>query len=170
MRIPATAALLLLVAACLPACASDDRPADGRRAADVKAAVAILGAGEDAQVALILRGSKRKLIGFVQEAGEDSFQLGDFCTDDVAPVSYDQVESLWGKDAVSGRKVSVGVGFLRKLRGVGDPTRDLHCGGRIVVAPADEAHECCYPTDQPFPDPILGIILIMFFFIGLAGL
>lgn len=158
---------MLFLATCLPTLANDDRSSEARKAAEVKAAIATLGAGKDEQVALVLRGNERELIGFVQEAGEDSFQLGNFCTDDVTRVPYDQVKSLWGKDAVSGRKVSVGVGFFRKLRGTGDPTRDLHCGGTIVIAPPANEDRCfppCDPVLEAFG--VVFLVLILTFVIA----
>ena len=79
-------------------------------AAKVKAAVAKLGTGPNARIAVKLR-DKTKVAGFVSQVGDDSFVITDLKTNATTTVSYLNVEQARGKGLSTGAKIAIGAGI-----------------------------------------------------------
>lgn len=80
---------------------------DAARAAKVKAAVAKLGVGTDTRVSLKLK-DKTKLVGYIAEAGEESFVVADLKTGAATTVAYPAVAKMTGKNLSTGAKIAIG--------------------------------------------------------------
>jgi hypothetical protein len=110
--------VLTLVLVCLlaqgggaPVYADTKAEKEARLAAKVRAQVLKLGTGEAARVRVKLR-DKTKLVGYVSEAGPDSFVVKDFKTGAATVVAYPQVKQLNGHNLSTGTKIAIGVGIL----------------------------------------------------------
>ncbi len=86
--------------------ARGDAANEARRASAVRSAVLTLGAGKDSRLALTLE-NRQTITGYVIDVRADTFILGNLCSDQIAPIPYSQVRSLWGLNVVTGARVSV---------------------------------------------------------------
>ena len=102
-------AALLLQAAAVPAFAASAAK-EARRAEKVRAQLARLGTGSDAQVKLVLR-DKTKLEGYVSEAGAETFAVTD-AAGKTTTVAYPQVARAKGNNLSTGAKIAIGVGVV----------------------------------------------------------
>ena len=82
-----------------------------RLAEKVKEGIHKLGTGAEARVAVKLR-DKRKLKGYVSEAGEDSFVIVDEKTRASSTVTYSQVKQVKGNNVSTAAKIAIGVGVI----------------------------------------------------------
>lgn len=80
------------------------------RAAEVRAGVERLGVGEGARVEVRMR-DRRKLKGYVSEAGADHFVVRDARTGAATAVAYPEVSQVKGHNLSTGAKVAVGAGL-----------------------------------------------------------
>src|SRR5687768_3690200 len=88
-------ALLLIYLAPLHVSAKSKAEKEAQRAEKVKQSIAKLGVGRDARIVVKLK-DKRKLAGFISEAGEDSFVLSDLKTGMATTVAYPNVTQARG--------------------------------------------------------------------------
>ena len=79
------------------------------RAGEVKAGISRLGVGRGARVELELR-DRRRLGGYVSEAGEDYFVVKDSRSGAVTAIAYPEVSKVKGNNLSTGAKVAIGVG------------------------------------------------------------
>jgi hypothetical protein len=79
-------------------------------AAKVKAAVAKLGTGPNARIAIKLR-DKTTVAGYVSQVGEESFVVTDLKTSATTTVPYLNVEQARGKGLSTGAKIAIGAGI-----------------------------------------------------------
>ena len=99
------------------------RPQDdqARNIEKVKENVRKLGVGEDARVEVKLHDG-RKLKGYIQEAGEDTFTLIDSKSGTAMTVAYSQVKELKGTNRSTAAKVGInvakGVGIVAAVAGI----------------------------------------------------
>ena len=98
----------LFVAPCAYASSQEKKALE--RAAKVKAAVAKLGTGPDARIAVKLR-DKTTVAGYVSQVGDDSFVVTDLKTSATATVPYLNVEQARGKGLSTGAKIAIGAGI-----------------------------------------------------------
>ena len=77
----------------------------------VKEGIGKLGTGSEARVEVKLR-DKRKLKGYVSEAGEDSFVIVDEKTRATSTVTYSQVQQVKGNNLSRAAKIAIGVGVI----------------------------------------------------------
>jgi hypothetical protein len=77
----------------------------------VKKEIAQLGTGTDAQVKIKLR-DNRKLKGYVDNVGEDSFVVVDAKTGAATTVAYPQVKQVKGNNLSTGVKIAIGAGVV----------------------------------------------------------
>ena len=103
-------ALLLIYLAPLHVSAKSKAEQEAQRAEKVKQSIAKLGVGRDARIVVKLK-DKRKLAGFISEAGEDSFVLSDLKTGMATTVAYPSVTQARGNNLSTGAKVAIGVGI-----------------------------------------------------------
>ena len=82
-----------------------------RFAEKVKEGISKLGTGPEARVEVKLQ-DKRKLKGYISEAGEDSFVLVDEKTRTTSIVTYSQVQQVKGNNLSKAAKVAIGVGVI----------------------------------------------------------
>jgi hypothetical protein len=80
----------------------------------VRSGITNLGVGKDARVVVDLR-DKRKLAGYVSEAGKDSFVITDSKTGMSTVVPYTDVTQVKGHNLTSGAKIAIAVGFIIAL-------------------------------------------------------
>lgn len=104
---------LFYAASAVPALASTGGGGGGgaseaELAARVKAGILKLGTGPAAQVKVKLH-DKRRLEGYVSDAGEDSFTVTDARTHVATVVAYPQVAQVKGNNLSTGEKIAVGV-------------------------------------------------------------
>jgi hypothetical protein len=78
-----------------------------QRTERVKTAIAELGTGTNARIKLELR-DKRKIKGFVSEAGQDNFTVVDEITGAAIPVQYPQVTKVKGDNLSTKTKIAIG--------------------------------------------------------------
>jgi hypothetical protein len=83
-------------------------------AAKVKAAVARLGSGNDARIEVKLH-DKRKLKGYVSQAGDDGFFVVDEKTGVTTHVAYSDVKQVKGKNNLNGQKIALAVALIAFL-------------------------------------------------------
>jgi len=82
-----------------------------RFAEKVKEGISKLGTGAEARIEVKLR-DKRKLKGYVSEAGEDSFVVVDEKTRATSTVTYSQVKQVKGNNLSRAAKIAIGVGVI----------------------------------------------------------
>jgi len=82
-----------------------------RFAEKVKEGISKLGSGAEARIEVKLR-DKRKLKGYVSEAGEDSFVVVDVKTGATSIVPYSQVKQVKGNNLSTAAKIAIGVGVI----------------------------------------------------------
>ena len=99
---------LLLQAAAVPSFAAGAAK-ESRRAEKVRAQLAKLGTGSDAQVKLVLR-DKTKLEGYISEAGAETFAVTD-AAGKTTTVAYPQVSKARGHNLSTGAKIAIGIGI-----------------------------------------------------------
>lgn len=110
----ALAVLLFSIAGAQVAYAKTNEEKAERLAAKVKAGVAKLGVGREAQVELKLY-DKTKLKGYIGEAGEKSFIVVDAKTGEASTVNYSSVEKIKGKNRSLGVKIAIGVAIAAAI-------------------------------------------------------
>ncbi len=105
----ALAALLLGVI--IPGRAYADSKAEkqARFTEKVREGVSKIGVGPEARVEIKLR-DKRKLKGYISEAGEDGFSVVDAKTGTATRVVYPQVQKVKGNNLSTGAKIAIGLG------------------------------------------------------------
>jgi len=82
-----------------------------RFAEKVKAGISKLGTGAEARIEVKLR-DKRKLKGYVSEAGEGSFVIVDEKTGATSTLAYSQVKQVKGKNLSTAAEIAIGVGVI----------------------------------------------------------
>ena len=82
-----------------------------RFAEKVKEGISKLGTGAEARIEVKLR-DKRKLKGYVSEAGEDSFVIVEEKTGATSTVTYSQVKQVKGNNASTAAEIAIGVGVI----------------------------------------------------------
>lgn len=92
-----------------PVYADSKADKEARFAEKVKKGVIKLGAGTEARIEVKLR-DKRKLKGYVGEAGEDGFSVVDAKTGTATSVTYSQVQKVKGNNLSTGAKIAIGLG------------------------------------------------------------
>lgn len=90
------------------ALASTKAEREAAHAARVKEGIQKLGTGPAALVKVKLR-DKRKLAGYVSQAGEDSFNVTDGTTGEDTTVPYGQVAQVKGNNLSTGQKIAIGI-------------------------------------------------------------
>jgi len=103
--------VLLHVSGVSCAYAGSKEEKETRFAEKVKAGISKLGTGPEARVDVKLR-DKRKLKGYISEAGEDSFVIVDEKTHATSTVTYSQVQQVKGNNLSRGAKIAIGVGVI----------------------------------------------------------
>lgn len=107
--------LVLNLAGVIPVSANsqDDAQAQAlaREARKVKAEIIKLGLGESARVELKLRDGK-KVKGYIREAGEDTFVVGDAKSGNATTIAYSQVKEIKGHNLATGAKVALTLGAI----------------------------------------------------------
>jgi hypothetical protein len=93
-----------------PVAASTKPEKEAQFVEKVKAGIAKLGTGMDARVEVKLR-DKRKLKGYVGEAGAESFTVVDAKTGAATEVAYPQVQGVKGNNLSGGARVATGFGI-----------------------------------------------------------
>ena len=91
--------------------ASSKEEKDTRFAEQVKEGISKLGTGAAARIEIKLR-DKRKLKGYVGEAGGDSFVIVDEKTGASTTVTYSQVKQAKGNNVSTTAKIAIGVGVI----------------------------------------------------------
>jgi hypothetical protein len=99
--------LLLSLFAAPSALARTKAEKEAALAARVKAGVAKLGAGKDAEISVKLR-DKTKLKGYVSRIEEDAFFIADAKTGDETRVSYGDVTQVKGNNLTTGEIIIIG--------------------------------------------------------------
>ena len=102
---------LFIVAGVRPANAGSKEEKENRLAAKVKEGISKLGTGPEARVEVKLR-DKRKLKGYVSEAGDDSFVIVDEKTNEPSRVTYPQVKQVKGNNLSTAAEIAIGVGVI----------------------------------------------------------
>lgn len=105
------AVLLFSIAGAQVASAKTSEEKAERLAVKVKAGVAKLGVGREAQVELKLR-DRTKLKGFIMEANENSFVVVDSKTLEANTVNYSAIEKIKGNNRSLGIKIAIGVAIV----------------------------------------------------------
>jgi hypothetical protein len=82
-----------------------------RFAEKVKEGISKLGTGVEARIEVKLR-DKRKLKGYVSEAGKDSFVMVDEKTGATSTVTYSQVKQVKGNNLSTATEIAIGVGVI----------------------------------------------------------
>ena len=90
------------------ALASTKGESEAAFAARVREGIQKLGTGREAVVKVKLR-DKRKVQGYVSQAGEDSFSVTDAKTGATTDVLYGQVAQVKGNNLSTGQKIAIGV-------------------------------------------------------------
>ena len=109
----ALAGLLLNVTAAGPAHAQSRTEKEARRVERVRAKIMKLGTGESARVRIRLR-DKKKVKGYVREAGEETFDVCDARTGGMTTIPYSQVKTINERELSLGAKLAFPImfGFL----------------------------------------------------------
>jgi hypothetical protein len=108
------AALIINTAGASPVFAASKAEKEARFIEKVRTGIVELGAGEEARVEVKLR-DRRKLKGYVGEAGAESFVLVDAKTGAATTVPYAQVGQVRGHNYSTGVEIAIGVGILITL-------------------------------------------------------
>ena len=82
-----------------------------RFAEKVREGIGKLGTGAEARIEVKLR-DKRKLKGYVGEAGENSFVVVDEKTGATSTVTYSQVKQVKGNNLSTAAEIAIGVGVI----------------------------------------------------------
>ena len=101
--------LLFSLAGPAPVYADSKAEKEARLAEKVKEGIGKLGTGTEARVEIKLR-DKRKLKGYIGEAGEDGFSVVDAKTGTATRVPYPQVRQVKGNNLSTGAKIAIGLG------------------------------------------------------------
>lgn len=103
--------LLVQLAFARPVAASTKSEKEARFAEKVKVGIATLGTGTNARVEVKLK-DKRKLKGYVSEAGADSFTVIDARTNATTAIPYPQVKTVKGNNLSEGTRIAIVLGVL----------------------------------------------------------
>lgn len=106
--------VLLLNLVCKTSAAANSKSKEAEFEAKVRTAVAQLGTGREARVEVKLH-DKRKLRGYISEAGEDSFFVVDEKTGVATHVTYSQVKQVKGQNNFNGKKVALALAVIAFL-------------------------------------------------------
>ena len=91
--------------------ASSKEEKEARFTERVREGIRKLGTGTEARVEIKLR-DKRKLKGYISEAGADSFTVVDAKTGAATPVAYPQVKQVKGNNLSEGVKIAIALGAI----------------------------------------------------------
>lgn len=105
------AVLLIHVGLAQSVAAGTNPEKEARFAEKVKAGIAKLGTGKEARVEVKLK-DKRKLKGYVSEAGTDSFTIVDEKTGETTKVAYSNAKQVKGNNLSKGVGVAIAIGIL----------------------------------------------------------
>lgn len=105
----ALVALLVGVSGARPVYADSKAEKEARFAEKVKEGIGKLGTGTEARVEIKLR-DKRKLKGYIGDAGADGFSVVDAKTGETTRVAYPQVQKVKGHNLSTGAKIAIGLG------------------------------------------------------------
>lgn len=105
----ALASLLIHCVGFAPARAATKEEKQERFTEKVKAGIAKLGTGEAARVRVKLR-DKKKLEGYIAEAGDADFVVVNTKTGAATRVAYPQVKQAQGNNLSTGAKIAIGLG------------------------------------------------------------
>ncbi len=103
--------LLVLGGFSQPVAASTNPEKEAQFVEKVRAGIAKLGTGTEARVEVKLR-DKRKLKGYIGEAGADSFTVIDAKTGVATAVPYPQVKGVKGNNLSEGARIAIVVGLV----------------------------------------------------------
>lgn len=92
-----------------PASAASKAEKEAKLAAQVKQKLSNFGVGENARLAVKLRGSKTVLGGYVESTGEDGFVLKNLKTGESTTVAYTDVTQARGHNLSTGAKIAIGI-------------------------------------------------------------
>ncbi|HVF89002.1 MAG TPA: hypothetical protein VNH22_02970 [Blastocatellia bacterium] len=107
-------ALSLLHFGTTTALAKSEADRQSKQAAKVKQGIFKLGVGKDSRVALKLR-DKTRLVGYISEAGENSFVVTHPNTGAATVVAYPDVAQVKGQNLSTGAKIAIGVGIAAAI-------------------------------------------------------
>jgi hypothetical protein len=107
-------ALLINLAAVMPAYAASKEEKQARFAEKVKASVLKFGTGEAARVKIKLR-DKTKLAGYISAADGEGFTVIDSKTGMATTIAYPQVKSVQGNNLSTRAKIAIGVGIAAAI-------------------------------------------------------
>jgi hypothetical protein len=93
-----------------PVSAAGNPEKEAKLTRKVKDAVARLGTGKDARVAVRLK-DKTRLAGYVSAADEGSFSITDAKTGEASVVAYSNVTQMKGHNLSTGGKIAIGLGI-----------------------------------------------------------
>ncbi|HLL72015.1 MAG TPA: hypothetical protein VK363_11310 [Pyrinomonadaceae bacterium] len=110
----ALAALLINAAGASPVFASPKAEKEARFIEKVRTGIGRLGTGTQARIEVKLR-DRRKLKGYVGEAGAESFVVVDAKTGAATTVPYSQVGQVRGNNLSTDVQLAIGVGMLVAL-------------------------------------------------------
>lgn len=102
--------LLINISGGLIAYGKQNQESQRNQAQKVQEDVRRIGTGEKAHIEVRLK-DKTKLMGYVREAGENSFVVVDSKTGAASTVQYQDVEKIKGKGLSTGAKVALGLGI-----------------------------------------------------------
>ncbi|HYP27899.1 MAG TPA: hypothetical protein VE262_14375 [Blastocatellia bacterium] len=94
--------------------AKSEADKQAKHAAKVKQSIFKLGVGRNARVALKLQ-DKTQLVGYVSEAGENSFVVTEPKTGAATVVPYPNVAQVKGQNLSTGAKIAIGVGIAAAI-------------------------------------------------------
>jgi hypothetical protein len=107
-------ALLINLAGMTTVYGASKEEKQARFAEKVKTNVMKLGTGEAAHVKVKLR-DKTKLVGYISNAGEDTFTVTNPKTGTATTVAYPDVKSVQGNNLSTGAKIAIGVGIAATI-------------------------------------------------------
>lgn len=107
-------ASLLQIAYTPPVSANTMSDKEIRLAEKVRAGIAKLGTGTEAKVEVKLR-DKRKLKGYVSEAGDEHFTVIDAETGAATQIAYPQVKTAKGNNLSSKAKIAIGAAVVAAI-------------------------------------------------------
>ena len=110
----AFACLVLNLVCFVPADAGTKPEAGAKSAAKVRREIVRLGTGPNARIEVKLR-DKTRVVGYVSDAGEDSFAVTDAATGAVTVVAYPQVRQAKGNNLSNGAKIAIAVGIAAAI-------------------------------------------------------
>lgn len=94
-----------------PARANSESDKEAKFAKRVKEGIFKLGVGEQTRVTVKLR-DKKKLVGYITEAGENSFVVKDAKTGETTAVNYTNVTQVKGNNLSSGAQIAIVVAVI----------------------------------------------------------